>query len=249
MTETPPVLDSTQQIAVPVSNLTNVTATLFAQNAVRSLTELDFELNTDHPVTLINKEMCGLILFYTENTESKDLAQIWTQVAQVAPGPLYGAVNMMIYPRVAQAFMSIGTKNTSLRPFELKGYPFILSYQNGWPVAFYNGERSVGTIAEWALTLACRPQYYEPMQLAGGIQVDQDFEMGGWKEYTPPRVDSLEYTIASPIRKYTTESGVNQIKSGERTTEVPTVGSGVTPAGTISNGSPGVVSPGAGATT
>lgn len=233
---------------VVVSNLRQQGATLFAQNAVLPLTELDFDLGTDHPITIQQKE-CSLILFYTENQESRDLAQIWSLVAQVAPGPSYYAVNMMLYPRIASAFTAVGTVNSSLRPFELKGYPFIISYQNGWPVAFFNGERSVGTLTDWATTLACRASYYEPIQLAGGVQVDSDFQMNGWTEYTPPRQTSIQYTIANPIRRFKDGSGVNLITTQQRATEEPTTeGGGSAPAPALPQVA-GVIPPSGGATT
>ncbi len=238
-------------IPVAVSNLNVQTTTLFGQNAVISLTESDFDLNTDHPITLIDKISCSLILFYTENQESRDLAEIWSQVAQIAPGPTYSAVNMIIYPKIAHAFSQIGTINTSLRPFELKGYPFIISYQNGWPIAFFNGERSVGTLSDWSLTLACRPGYFEPIQLAGGLQINSDFQMGGWKEYTPPRIDSLQYTISNPIRQFDKNSKVNSVSSAQRASEAPTV-EAAPPSSSVESALPspsGVISPGEGAST
>lgn len=259
MAATTPPQPNQPAVAVPqtqvvLSNLRQQGATLFAQNSVLPLTELDFELDTNHPITIKQKE-CALILFYTENQESRDLAQIWSLVAQVAPGPSYYAVNMLLYPRIASAFTQIGAVNSSLRPFELKGYPFILSYQNGWPVAFYNGERSVGTLADWAMTLACRASYYEPIQLAGGVQVNDDFQMGGWTEYTPPRQTSLQYTIGNPIRRFNEGSGVNLITTEQRAAEQPTIESGgpaselPTPSSALPAPSEGVIAPAAGATT
>ena len=228
-TPTAPAAVAPTPVAAPApaiaSNLRDQQITLFAQNAVASLSEADFELETDHPITLKSKQ-CTLVLFYTQNQESRDLAEIWTQVAQVAPGPDYAAVNMILYPRVAQAFTRIGSTNTSLRSFELKGYPFIISYQNGWPIAFFNGERSIGTLADWSTTLACRASYYEPIQLAGGVGVDADFQMGGWREYTPPRQTSIQYTIADPIRQFDAASGVNRITSAQVSNEAPTVEAG-----------------------
>jgi hypothetical protein len=205
---------------------------------------MDFDLETDHPITIKNKD-CALILFYTENQESRDLAQIWSLVSQIAPGPSYFAVNMVLYPRVAQAFTRISTVNTSLKPFELRGYPFILSYQNGWPVAFYNGERSAGTLSDWATTLACRAGYHEPIQLAGGTQTDADFQMNGWTEYMPKRQTSVEYTIGNPIRKFNQGAGANLVTSSQRSTEVAsTEGGGTVPVaapGTVPVAAPGTV--------
>jgi len=189
----------TKEIKIEGTDIT--TLTLFGQESVKRLTSSDFELNTDHPITLKIKD-CVIVLFYSENTESKKLAQIWSLAARQVAGPIFAACNLLMEKDVAKAFNSLNLTNGSLRNYSLKGIPYIISYQNSWPVGFYNGERAVQSIIDYVLTLACRSDYFEPIQLPASMQAENNYEMTGWKEYKPVRTDSLEYKVSSPIRGY-----------------------------------------------
>ena len=177
------------------------TVSLFGQESVKRLSSSDFDLHTDHPITLKAKG-CVIALFYSENTESKNLIKIWALAAQQVAGPIFGACNLLVEREVAAAFSNLNLTNSSLRSYALKVIPFILSYQNGWPVGFYNGERAVQPIIDYVLTLACKADYFEPLQIPAGMQAETNYEMTGWKEYKPVRTDSLQYKVNSPIRGY-----------------------------------------------
>lgn len=182
--------------------------TLFAQDSVKQLHQSDFkDLNSDTKIDIIYKD-CMLVLFYGDNLESTNLATIWSVAAKNVVGPIFGACNLMVETRVAEAFSSLNMRNTSLHWAALKTIPFILVYQNGWPIAFYNGERSVQSIVDYALTLACRADYHEPENLFGGMTLsnDSDYLMKGVTQYgiqnNPFRKDSLAYSANENLRGY-----------------------------------------------
>lgn len=177
-----------------------INATIFSQNAVKVLTADDFNLHSKEPITL-KWDDCILVLFYGNNTESINLARIWTVAARSVAGPIFAAVNISVHRQIAEAFTKIKMVNSPLRPYALKGFPTIITYQNGWPVGVYNGERAVQPIVDFSMTLACQPYYSEPHQLATGVQVDADYEMGGFK-YHKPNTSSVQFKVGDGFRGY-----------------------------------------------
>lgn len=181
-----------------MSQLTN--GVFFTNQTVRPLESSDFNLGTKEPITLKWSD-CMLILFYGNNKESIDLASIWEVAARIAAGVIYAAINIEQHFRVAQAFMKIKETNSTYRPFALQGYPFILVYQNGFPVGFYNGERAVQPIVDFSMTLACQPSYYEPRQYASGVSTTANYEMGGYK-YHKPYDNSVKFRNGDSFRGF-----------------------------------------------
>jgi hypothetical protein len=176
--------------------------TLFAQQAVQQLTSKSFNIDDRDKIGLKSPN-CTLILFYGENTESKRLLNVWNAAASQAAGPTFAAVNLMVEKDLATAFTELQSNGShSLHWAGLQGIPFIMVYRNGWPVAFYNGERAVQPIIDYALTLACQANYREPDQLAAGMQGENNIAMPGWTSYSDRRRTSLQYTSDRPIRGY-----------------------------------------------
>jgi len=193
---------------VPASKRPGVLAsTVFAQEAVIQLRASDFTLTEQIPIGIYSDE-CTMILFYVENIESRQLAEIWWLVAQQVAGPTFAACNLIREREVATAFTRLSSLNGPLHWAGMKGTPFILVYQNRLPVAFYNGERAVEPIAEYAVTLACQTGYREQIQLAGGVSIKDNYEMPGYTEYTPKRTESIQYKTGTPIRKFDTGGSV-----------------------------------------
>ena len=185
-----------------------VSYTFFAQDRVKMLTTSDFALETKDKIAL-KWDNCLIVLFYGENAESKAYVQIWTIVAQQAAGPVMAACNLIAETQVARAFAELaGMGSHPLQWAAMKGYPFILVYRGGWPTAFYNGERSVQSLVDWSMTLACQANYYERDNYAGGVQVEAAFQMGPIKRYpdeagkNPIRKYSDQYSTVKPVRGY-----------------------------------------------
>lgn len=181
----------------------------FSSETVRRLTSDDFDLSSKELVTL-KYDDCILILFHVENTESYQLANIWAVTAQQIAGPIFGAINMLSERKVASAFTRLKTDGSNpLHWVALRQYPFIVVYRKGWPVAIYNGVREVQAIIDYALTLACEAGYYEPLQIGGSMQSENNLEIGAYNVYTnvpgqQPKVrrESLQYVGESPIRGF-----------------------------------------------
>lgn len=226
----PPERKGTSQItqadllANPVKMPDVIYRTIFSSATVKNLKASDFNISSKELITM-NVESCMLILFYVENEESKQLATIWAVTAQQVAGPIFGAVNMLNENKVAEAFMKLKTENGNpMHPYSLRGYPFILVYRGGWPVAFYNGARTVAAITEYALTLACNINYSEPLSLAAGMQTEYQIEMPSYDIYSNDqglrgnkvRTNSLEYQDRG-IRGFNPNLGVAMTGSAEAT--------------------------------
>ncbi len=150
-----PVLPKDKRMtSTPETDL--ISEELFGQNAVKKITKEDFNLDTETPITL-KWDNCILILFYSDNDVSRGLTSIWNEAAMSVVGPIFAASNLIEEEKVGRAFADIKKKNTPYQKFGLKTIPFILTYQLGEPIGFYNGELSVSAIIDYALTMACNP--------------------------------------------------------------------------------------------
>lgn len=178
-----------------------VQQTLFAQESVRQLQEKDFALDTREPIRLLFED-CILVLFYVENTESKNLAKIWATAASQVAGPNFAACNLITARRVAEAFNSLsGDTNHPLSWAALRQLPFIIVYRKGWPQAFYNGERVVGALIDYSLTLACNADYTEKVQRFASMEVQNNLFMTG-RNHFEARNDSTQFTDVNPMNRY-----------------------------------------------
>jgi hypothetical protein len=181
----------------------------FSSEAVKRLTGEDFNLASKEMITL-KFDDCILVLFYVENTESYELANIWALAAQQVAGPVFAAINMLSDRKVAEAFTRLKSDGSNpLHWASLRQYPFILVYRKGWPVAIYNGAREVQAIIDYSLTLACQAGYYETLQIGGSMQAEGRIEMGPYDVYTnlpgqPARIrtESTQYNAENPIRGF-----------------------------------------------
>ncbi len=185
--------------------MTTVSEGLFAQNAVKQLTQDDFELESDASIKL-RYPSCILVLFYNNNIESKNLLQIWNTAGQQVVGPIFASLNLMENKSLAQAFINLNMQNSALHWAALKTMPFILVYQNRWPIGFYNGERSVQALVDFSLVLACKAEYHEPINLFGGMVASDNLLMQSGTQYgsetNPFKTTSLEFTGKENIRAY-----------------------------------------------
>jgi len=200
----------------------------FSSETVRRLTFDDFDTTSKELIGL-KYDDCILILFYVENTESYQLATIWSLVAQQVAGPIFAAINMLSERKLAEAFTRL--KSDGSHPLHwaaLRQYPYILVYRKRWPVAVYNGPRDVQALIDYSLTLACEAGYYEVLQLGGSMQGEQNAEMSPYDIYTnipgnPPKIrrESLQYNASNPIRGFNPDMPIN-ITTTTKSTPIPT---------------------------
>lgn len=185
-----------------------LTTTLFGSDSVKQFTEVDFELDGGNIGKIKHKDCC-IVLFYGENKESIDLAKIWYDVARQTAGYTLCACNLIKEKKVAQMLIELKSDgNNPLHWAGLRGYPVIITYRAGWPVAAYNGERSVQTLLDYVMTLACQANYREPIQVAASAISDVKLEMPGSKSYIGKEIktDSAQFTTDSPIRSESTKT-------------------------------------------
>ena len=83
----------------------------------------------------------------------------------------------------------------------LQGYPFILIYRQGWPAAMYNGERNSQAILDFALTLACNPNYIEKINSFKSTVSDENLSGIETKTEEKEKTSSKEFTRETPVRK------------------------------------------------
>jgi len=205
---------------VATNNLQQIT--LFISPSMVRIQEKDFSLDDNRlPIGLKDTD-CTIILFYINNKESISLGMIFAEVAETAAGIKFGAVNMRMENKIAEAFVRVKSNSSSIIHWAgLKQYPFILVYRGGLPVASYNGERSVAAITNWALTLACVSGYTELAQEFGGAQVDNNIEMSGVRTYSEAfkqgsmKTDSTQFKANEDIRGYDPSKGIKMVTRSE----------------------------------
>lgn len=178
---------------------------LFPQNPIQIISSADFADDSVVKIGLKYHE-CIIILFHSHNQESQQLADIWYRVAQIAAGPVFAACDLVAQKQVAKNFMNLISSDSPMRIYGLKQIPFILTYRNGMPQAYYNGDRSVQALVDWSITLACNKNYTEVVQLGASVSVapEDNIEMTGWAEYKDHRTGSTQYITGSPIRGFNT---------------------------------------------
>lgn len=179
---------------------------IFGSRRVKKLSTSDFQLEYDPPVRLRYND-CMLVLLHGNNQESVNYATVFAYAASYAAGVIFGQVNIEDDEQVAAAFMKLHQSPGAYNRFVLMGYPTIIAYQNTLPVGFYNGERDAQAIVDYAYTLACRPGYFEPQQLAKSVHLDQSIEMGGYVQ-APTYNSSLEFVAGKPLNRYDPQTKV-----------------------------------------
>lgn len=186
---------------IDIGNVTNLKGTHFA-------------LASDNKIAIVFSDFI-ISLFYVENQESMDMIEIFLLVVQQVAGVKFAACNLILERDVATAFMELGSKPGPSAQFSPRGYPFILAYRGGYPIAYYNGDRSVESITSWILTRARDPGYYEPRMLAASMQVEAPYVMPPYDPYgvdktgkfNPTRMTSLDFDGGKPIRGYNPNLG------------------------------------------
>lgn len=196
----------------------------FSSDNVKRLSAADFALASKEKIAMV-WDNCMIVLFYGENAESKALMRIFGLAASQAPGIVFASANLMAEKEIAKAFIEIGTTSHPFHWARMKGYPFILVYRGGYPAAFYNSDRSVPAIVDWAMTTACSSSYYEREQLAAGVQAEATYQMPPFDPYgidsrnNPLRTSSIQFRTDAPIRGYDPNLPVTYVGSPEAAAE------------------------------
>ena len=176
---------------------------LFSQNNnVKQLKEKDFSLDKRELICL-NFDDCIAVLFYSNNKESQELCKIWAGAASQSVGTIFCACNLDLEKGVTDNFNRLNEADRAhpLYWARLQGYPFILVYRQGWPAAMYNGERNSQAILDFALTLACNPNYVEKINSFKSTVSDENLSGIETKTEEKEKTSSKEFTRETPVRK------------------------------------------------
>ncbi len=204
--------------------------TTFSAANIRRLSS-DAFTTEDKLLIALKYEDCILVLFHVENRESHNLMRIWASAAQQAAGPIFASCNVLLEERIAQAFAKVRMNGSHpFNPYSLRQWPVIIAYRKGYPVAVYNGERATQPIIDWALTMACRADYFEPVQLFGSVQPEDRIEMTSPRIYMDlpgqkpvVRKSSVDFKTTSGIREYNPNIPVVATGSAAAAAETPLV--------------------------
>ncbi len=137
--------------------------TTFAQNSVSKFSEADFHLNTRERICI--KQDDPTIVLFCDNSTISDCAEMWLLVAMSTNGPQVAVCNLSDCPNMRKAMAELsGKKSHPLSWAACTKVPFILTYRESWPVAFYNGEKTAGALLSYCDELACDGNYVERWQ-------------------------------------------------------------------------------------
>lgn len=178
---------------------------------VRVLSSKSFTVGSSILIGLEYKD-CILILFYTQNEESIKLLKIFNSLASSVAGPIFATCNVLVEEPVGRAFAAVKADgNHPLHVYGLHQWPVIIAYRGGFPQAVYNGLRSAQQIANWSMTMACNARYFEPVQIYGGITIDNQGEiLDSPQPYIDNRVkgSSSYFDGKNEVRAYSTPKAV-----------------------------------------
>ena len=110
----------------------------------------DNSFNFDHDILSLDEKLTCLILFHINNRESYDCVNVFYSVAESATGAKVGTCNILSNPLVNNFLGNLSNNpNNPMYWLVLKQIPFIVLFKAGWPVSFYNGVRSTGSILDY----------------------------------------------------------------------------------------------------
>lgn len=114
---------------------------------------------------------CFLVCFH-DNSETSKQILIQMTMASYTPGPIYGAVNIMVEKDLVNRFNAI--KQDPDHPynhFAPLNYPHLLVYRNGFPQFVYEGPIDHASISTFMLGMGCRPGFKNAFCDMSNVQI------------------------------------------------------------------------------
>lgn len=137
---------------------------------VKELQPRDYYLGSRTPTMLKSRAVTMIFFYLPSDPTSQELRDIWSQLASNIAGIDYVAVNGSEQKEIMKAYVETGNDvEHPLFPFDVTGFPTIMVYRQGWPQAFYNGDRTYDALLAYSLELAAKPGYYEPVNDYEGV--------------------------------------------------------------------------------
>lgn len=159
---------------------------LFQRDRVHELESEDFALASVDGLVL-SREGCSIVLFYDDSDESKNLREIWIDLAEEFSGITFGAVNTTRRSSIMKRILQIqnNPNHPSWRYLRRVSYPLIIAFREvepglGYPQAVYNGQKTYENLEYWISNDACEPGYNE-YPAAGSGEEDLDELVNGPK--------------------------------------------------------------------
>lgn len=123
---------------------------LFPEIKIKTLSDSDFNLDSDDKITLKDKRV-SVVLFHDTELESQHIVQFFKNVAKRVAGLVFYACDMTIQTGISQAFTQLSDDSSSpYQKFVVHGLPSLIVYKNGKPQTIYNG-----LIDEHSILLFC----------------------------------------------------------------------------------------------
>ena len=87
-----------------------------------------------------------VICFYGEDRDSQFVLQKFVSAADISEGINFGVVNLDYDTNIKKKFIALDSEDHPHYWVRYTATPFILTYREGFPQAFYNGEFNVNTL-------------------------------------------------------------------------------------------------------
>ena len=144
----------------------------FKQSHVKVLKESDFNLSSESKIGL-KSQACTIVLFHSQNEESKNLMNIWSEASSAVAGPEFAAVDITFERKIASNFAQLSSDaGNPLKWASLQTIPFILVYHGGWPVSFYNGVHTTQNIVDFSIA-SCHSDIADHSNPYHGMSIHQ----------------------------------------------------------------------------
>lgn len=184
------------------------TYTLPSSNAIKRFREEDFALDTKDKICIYHEE-CTLVLFYNESAESKKMLSIYKVAAETILNRRFAACNIELEPKVYEALVAL--YNMKDHPFSWcgsRGLPFILVYRRGYPVNFYEGPPDAAILTNFALNIACLPDFHSRNYLLNDKLNNEMWSVykskTAYNSYlpTPTKINDEAFLPAVPFKRF-----------------------------------------------
>jgi hypothetical protein len=110
-------------------------------------------------------------------------------------------------------------------------------YRQGWPSAYFNGSRSTQSLIDFALTLACNPNYIEHQNNSRSTTADTNLEISNPNPDITDKTSSTQFTTDKPLRGYDASLPAKAVTKDEvGNVQTPGTTTTVTTTSTVSTG-------------
>lgn len=148
---------------------------LFPEIKIKTLSDADFNLNSDDMITIKDKRV-AVVLFHDTEPDSQHIVEYYKNIAKRIAGVVFYACDMTSQNGISQAFLKLSDDSTSpYQKFTVHGLPSLIVYKNSKPQMIYNG-----LIDEHSLLLFCASIV--------NLKIEKDTEINQIEENIPKAI-------------------------------------------------------------